>query len=469
MGLENKDRFKILRQKMSEQPAKERIKNFNEVPNGYTEEQAVLEANRCLQCANPMCVTGCPIDIKIPEFIKLISERKFIEASKKIKETNPLPAICGRVCPQEEQCEVKCVINKKYKSVAIGRLERFAADYELENKTEDEVPDIESNNKKVAVVGSGPGGLVAAGELVLRGYQVTVFEGLHELGGVLVYGIPEFRLPKKIVSAEIDCLKKSGVVFEKNVVIGKTLTLPELFDKEKFSAVFLATGAGLPKFMKIEGENLLGVFSANEFLTRVNLMRAYKFPEYDTPIPEMKRVAVIGGGNVAMDAARVARRLGAEVYLIYRRSRDEMPARDEEIEHAIEEGIEFNLLCNPVRYIGDEEGYVKKVECIKMKLGEPDSSGRRSPVPIENSNFFIDIDAAVISIGNSSNPLLTSVTPGLKTTKLGTIIVDDKQLTTYKGVYAGGDCVTGGATVVLAAGSGRHAAISIDEYLSGNK
>ncbi len=453
----------------NEVPAEERKKNFKEVDLGYTEEQAILEAQRCLQCPTHPCILGCPVNINIPAFIKAITEKDFQKSIDIIHNTNSLPAVTGRVCPQEIQCQAKCVVGKAGDPVSIGRLERFVADWELKNKKE-KTSNVESNTtskKKVAIIGSGPAGLTCAGELIKMNYEVTIFEGFHEPGGVLLYGIPEFRLPKNIVYSEIEGLRNAGVKILTNALIGRTLTIPELLDKG-FDAVFIGTGAGLPKFMNIEGENLNGIFSANEFLTRVNLMKAYKFPEYDTPIKIGKNVAVIGGGNVAMDAARTALRLGAEkVYIIYRRSKEEMPARVEEIAHAKEEGIIFKLLTNPVRYIADEKGFVKGVECIKMELGEPDESGRRRPIPIENSNFVIDIDEAIVAIGTTPNPIIAETTKGLKTGRKGEILVDENGMTSVKGIFAGGDIVTGAATVILAMGMGRKAAKSIDKYLKG--
>jgi len=466
--MDPKERMKIPRQKMPEQNPKARGTNFDEVPLGYDADLAVTEATRCIQCKKPGCVAGCPVEIDIPGFIKLIAEKDFVAAAKKIKEENALPAVCGRVCPQEDQCEVKCVLGKKGDPVAIGRLERFAADYERA-QGEVSIPDLPSpTGKKVAVVGSGPAGLTVAGELRLLGHDVTIYEALHKPGGVLVYGIPEFRLPKAIVQAEVDYLIKLGVKLETDVVVGKLITVDELL--EDYDAVFIGSGAGLPLFMGIDGENLNGIYSANEYLTRSNLMKAYKFPEYDTPVAVGKRVAVVGGGNVAMDSARTALRLGAEkVFIIYRRSRTEMPARDEEIEHAEEEGIEFNLLTNPLRYIGDENGWVKEVECIRMELGEPDDSGRRRPVPMEGSEFKIEVDVVVVAIGNSPNPLIPDTTPNLKTQRWGNIEADEETgETSREGVFAGGDIVTGAATVILAMGAGKKAARAMHKYLMGD-
>lgn len=460
--------FTIPKQPMPEQPPEVRIKNFNEVPYGYTPDQAVAEASRCIFCKNPQCVKGCPVGIKIPDFIDLVRQGKFIEAARKIKEDNVLPAICGRVCPQEEQCEMPCVIGKRDEPVAIGRLERFVADFERVTG-QIEIPEVASpTGKRIAVVGSGPAGLTVAGDLAQLGHEVVIFEALHKPGGVLVYGIPEFRLPKAIVAAEVDYIRALGVKVDCNVVIGKTISVDELFTEEKFDAVFIGSGAGLPYFMNIPGENLIGVYSANEYLTRANLMKAYDFPKADTPIGKSKNVAVFGGGNVAMDAARNALRIGAEnVYVIYRRSKKEMPARIEEIHHAEEEGIHFMLLTNPTKFIGDDEGKIKQIECLKMELGEPDESGRRRPVPIKGSEFILDIDTAIVSIGNGANPLIPATTPGLETNKWGNIIADDETGKTSKeGVFAGGDIVIGAATVILAMGAGRVASRAMHEYVT---
>ena len=454
---------------MPAQPPKERVKNFDEVPYGYTKEVAIAEAQRCLQCKNSPCVSGCPVEIDIPGFIKKIAEGDFAASARILKDKNLLPAICGRVCPQEDQCESVCVLGKRFEPVGIGRLERFIADWEAENGS-GELPVLPPpSGKRVAVVGSGPAGLTVAGDLVKKGHHVTVYEALHKAGGVLVYGIPEFRLPKAIVAREVDYLKKLGVEIVTSFVVGRAKSVDELLEEN--DAVFLGTGAGLPWFMFLPGENSKGVYSANEYLTRSNLMKAYRFPEYDTPIMRADRVATIGGGNVAMDSARTALRLGAkESIVIYRRSRKEMPARIEEIEHAEEEGVRFQFLTNPVAYHADKDGWVTDVECIKMRLGEPDSSGRRRPIPIEDSNFLIPINAAIVAIGNSPNPLVPSTTPGLKTGRHGTIEVDEKtNRTSKKGVFAGGDIVTGAATVILAMGAGRIAANSIDEYLRTGK
>lgn len=451
------------RTSMPEQPANERRKNFNEVALGYSKSDALSEASRCLDCKEPACVEGCPVNVDIPGFIKLICEEDFEGAIEKIKATNTLPAICGRVCPQETQCEALCVLGKKGQPVAIGRLERFCADYERQKGVNaPEVP--KSTGKKVAVVGSGPAGLTAAADLAKLGHKVTVFESLHKTGGVLTYGIPEFRLPKEIVQQEIDYIKELGVDFKPNYIIGRIKTLDELCDE--FDAVFLGTGAGLPSFMGIPGENFSGVYSANEFLTRVNLMKAYD-PAYDTMVRHGKHVVVVGGGNVAMDAARAALRLGAEeVSIVYRRGEEEMPARREEIEHAKEEGIIFRLLTNPVRILGDEKFNVKAIECIKMELGEPDASGRRSPVPVEGSEFTIPADVVVIAIGTSPNPIIFKGSEGLEQTRKGTVVADEETGATSKcGVFAGGDVVTGAATVISAMGAGKKAARAIDEYL----
>jgi glutamate synthase (NADPH/NADH) small chain len=458
---------KVPRQKMPEQEPQKRIRNFEEVPLGYFEHTAMIEAKRCIQCKKPGCISGCPVDVKIPEFIKQIVEGNFIEAARTLKETNSLPAVCGRVCPQEDQCEKTCVLGKKGEPVAIGRLERFAADYERNSGKVSVPPVVKSNGNKIAIVGAGPAGLTIAGDLVKLGYDVTIFEALHKAGGVLVYGIPEFRLPKAIVEAEVEYLQKLGVKIETNFVIGRTKTIDELF-AEGYDAIFIGVGAGAPVFMNIPGENLSGIYSANEYLTRSNLMKAYLFPEYDTPIVRGKRVAVIGGGNVAMDSVRTALRLGAEkAMIIYRRTEVEMPARKEEVHHAREEGVEFLMLTNPVEYIGNDAGWVTGVKCIKMELGEPDASGRRRPVPIKGSEFVIDVDTVVVAVGTMANPIVPATTPGLETNKRGYIITKDESgLTSRAGIYAGGDIVTGSATVILAMGAGRKAANAIHEYLS---
>ena len=458
---------KTPRQAMPEQDAVERSKNFNEVALGYPEDTAVLEAGRCLQCKKPKCIDGCPVEVDIPGFIGEIKERNFDEAIAIIKEKNNLPAICGRVCPQETQCEIKCVLGVKGDPVAIGRLERFAADCELAEGVADPEP-VARKGRKVAVAGSGPGGLTAAADLAKMGYDVTVFEAFHDTGGVLRYGIPEFRLPKAIVSKEVDYIGRLGVEIETNAIVGKIVTIKELMENEGFEAVFIGVGAGLPYFKGIEGENLIGVYSANEFLTRVNLMAAYKFPEADTPVIIGKRVAVEGGGNVAMDSARTALRLGADkVYIVYRRSEVEMPARAEEVHHAKDEGIIFNLLTTITRVFGDDDGRVNACECIRMELGEPDDSGRCRPVPIEGSEFTIDVDMVVMAIGSGANPLLTKATPELELNRRGYIVADPESgQTSVDGVFAGGDIVTGAATVIEAMGAGKHAARAIDEYLS---
>lgn len=468
--METKERLAIPRQPMPEQEPRVRARNFDEVPLGFTPETAMTEAQRCLQCKKAPCVEGCPVQVDIPGFIKLIAEGDFLGAARRIKDTNALPAICGRVCPQEIQCEARCVRGKKGDPVAIGRLERFAADYE---RAQGEIflPSCAAcTGKKVAVVGSGPAGLTVAGDLVKLGHEVEMFEALHKPGGVLVYGIPEFRLPKSIVAREIEGLEQMGVKLHTSHVVGKILTVDELL-ADGFDAVFLGTGAGLPTFMGIPGENFNGVYSANEYLTRSNLMKAYKFPEYDTPIVRGRNVAVIGGGNVAMDSARTAMRLGADkVSLIYRRSRDEMPARNEEIHHAEEEGVELHLLTTPVRYIGNDKGWVQGMECLRMELGEPDESGRRRPVPIEGSEYLVDVDTVVVAIGAGANPLVQSTTPGLDTNRRNYIVASEETgETSREGVFAGGDIVTGAATVILAMGAGRTAAEAIHGYLSNGK
>ncbi|HDK7174452.1 TPA: NADPH-dependent glutamate synthase [Clostridium botulinum] len=449
-----------------EQNPKIRATNFEEVCLGYNEEEAVKEASRCLNCKKPMCVTKCPVSIGIPEFIQHVKNKEFEEAAKTIAKYSALPAVCGRVCPQESQCEGKCVLGIKGEPVAIGKLERFVADWSREHNVDLSHRE-ESKNKKVAVIGSGPAGLTCAGDLAKKGYDVTIFEALHEPGGVLVYGIPEFRLPKEtVVKHEIENVKKLGVKIETNVIIGRTVTIDELIEEEKFDAVFIGSGAGLPRFMGIPGENANGVFSANEFLTRNNLMKAFK-DEYDTPIKVGQKVAVVGGGNVAMDAARTALRLGAEVHIVYRRSEEELPARVEEVHHAKEEGIIFNLLTNPVEILEDEKGWVKGMKCIKMELGEPDESGRRRPVEIKDSEFVMDVDTVIMSLGTSPNPLISSTTKGLEINKRKCIVAEEETgLTTREGVYAGGDAVTGAATVILAMGAGKQVAKAIEEYLS---
>ena len=454
----------IPRQPMPSQDPIERGKNFLEVATGYTEEMAMNEAQRCLLCKNPKCMSGCPVHIHIPEFIALVAEGKFEEAYQVINKSSSLPAVCGRVCPQESQCEGLCIRGIKSEPVAIGRLERFVADWHNANTTAAPVKP-ESNGHKVAVVGSGPAGLTCAGDLAKLGYEVTIFEALHLAGGVLVYGIPEFRLPKSIVQKEIDGLVALGVKVETNMVIGRSITIDELISEYGFEAVFIGSGAGLPKFMNIPGENLKGVYSANEFLTRVNLMKAYR-PDSTTPIKMSKNVAVVGGGNVAMDAARCALRLGAEhVYIVYRRGMEELPARKEEVEHAEEEGIIFKTLTNPTAIIGDETGTVCGMKCVEMELGEPDASGRRRPVVKPDSELLLDVDCVIMSLGTSPNPLIKATTSGLATESWGGIIVNEEGLTSVEGVYAGGDAVTGAATVILAMGAGKTAAAGIDEYI----
>ena len=462
-----KERMKLARQKMPERPAGVRNKDFKEVNIGLTPEMAQAEARRCLDCANPQCVTGCPVAIDIPSFIKLIERGEFLAAAWKLKETNSLPAICGRVCPQESQCEEVCAMKKASGvSVAIGNLERFASDFERLSGSIKIAPLPPRSGKKAAVIGAGPAGLTVAGDLAKLGHDVTIFEALHEAGGVLIYGIPEFRLPKAILKAEVDYLKRLGVEVRTSFVVGLTATIDDLRN-EGYEAFFVGSGAGLPNFMKIPGENLVGVYSANEYLTRVNLMRAYDFPNYDTPVFKARTAAIIGGGNVAMDSVRTAKRLGAErAVIVYRRSRAEMPARTEEIHHAEEEGIEFQLLTTPLRYLGDEYGRVRTMECQKMGLGEPDASGRRRPVPIAGSEYTMDVDLVVCAIGQSPNPLIPQTTPGLKMGKWGNIEVDwTTMATSLPGVYAGGDIIRGGATVILAMGDARTAAAQIDKYL----
>ncbi|MBC8546652.1 NADPH-dependent glutamate synthase [Clostridiaceae bacterium NSJ-31] len=450
---------------MPEQEPDVRNHNFEEVAQGYTEKMAVEEATRCLNCKNKPCVSGCPVNVRIPEFIAKVAEGNFAEAYKIVTSTNALPAICGRVCPQENQCEGKCVRGIKGEPVAIGRLERFVADWYMANCTE-KAKRPQSNGHKVAIIGAGPAGLSCAGSLAQKGFEVTIFEAFHTAGGVLVYGIPEFRLPKeKVVAKEIEKLKELGVNIMTDMVMGKVLSIDELFDEMGFEAVFVGTGAGLPNFMKIPGEDLLGVYSANEYLTRINLMKAYQ-EGYDTPISHCDDIAVVGGGNVAMDAARCAKRMGAKnVYIVYRRSMDELPARAEEVHHAMEEGIEFRLLTNPVQILGDENGVVRAIECVKMELGEPDASGRRRPVPVEGSNFEIPVESVIMSIGTSPNPLIRSTTPGLEANRHGCLVADDHAATTREGVFAGGDAVTGAATVILAMGAGKTAAESIEQYI----
>ena len=449
---------------MPSQDPNVRNKNFKEVTLGYTEEMAIDEAKRCLNCKNKPCVAGCPVNIHIPEFISKVAEGDYEGAYQIISLSSSLPAVCGRVCPQESQCEGKCTRGIKGEPVGIGRLERFVADWHNSHSTA--APDMpEKNGHKVAVVGSGPAGLTCAGDLARMGYEVTVYELFHKAGGVLVYGIPEFRLPKAIVAREVAALEEMGVKIVTDAVIGRAISIDELLTEEGFEAVFLGSGAGLPRFLGIPGENLLGVYSANEFLTRINLMKAYR-EDYDTPIKHHKCVAVVGAGNVAMDAARCAKRLGAEhVYIVYRRGMEEVPARKEEVHHAMEEEVEFKLLTNPVRVIGDEKGYVTGIECIKMELGEPDEKGRRRPMPVEGSNFVLEVDCMIDALGTSPNPLLRMTTPGLEADKHGCLIADEKGKTTHEGVFAGGDAVTGAATVILAMGAGKTAATAIDEYI----
>ena len=460
-------KVKIPRHEMPCQDPQVRAHNFEEVALGYTQETAVEEAKRCLQCKDPKCREGCPVEVLIPEFIKKVAEEDFLEAGKALKIKNSLPAVCGRVCPQETQCEIKCILGKKGDPVAIGRLERFVADYDLkfgESKFEKPVP----TGKRVAIIGGGPSGLACAGDLAKAGHAVTIFEALHVAGGVLMYGIPQFRLPKDIVQTEITNLKQMGVEILTNQVVGKITSVDELMAKG-YDAVFIGTGAGLPYFMDIPGENLNGVYSANEFLTRTNLMKGYKFPDYVTPVKVGKNVAVLGAGNVAMDSARTSLRLGAEnVYIIYRRSRNEMPARAEELEHAEEEGIQFHLLTSPVSIEGDERGWVKSMTCLRYELGEPDASGRRAPIPIPGSEYVIPMDTVVVAIGQGPNPLVTKSTAGLELNKRGNIVANEDTLMTSKpGVFAGGDIVTGAATVILAMGAGKKAAAGIDQYLKG--
>ena len=449
---------------MPEQAPNVRNKNFLEVCTGYTEEMAINEAMRCLNCREKPCMTGCPVMVKIPNFIAKIAEGDFEAAYQIISETSSLPAICGRVCPQENQCEGRCVRGVKDEPVAIGRLERFVADWHSANAGDAVAEPVESNGHKVAIVGAGPAGLACAGDLISKGYEVTVYESLHKVGGVLVYGIPQFRLPKEIVAKEVAGLEAKGVKFVTNAIIGRSITVDELMDEEGYEAVFIGTGAGLPSFMKIPGENLLGVCSANEYLTRINLMKAYK-PEYDTPIQKANKIAVVGGGNVAMDAARCAKRMGAEdVYIIYRRSADEIPARKEEIHHAVEEGIDFRYLTNPVQVVGDDKGHVTGIECVKMELGEPDASGRRRPQTIEGSNFVLDVDCVIMAIGTKLNRLILETTENLEPNERGGIGTDKGAATNREGIFAGGDAVTGAATVIKAMGAGKTAAASIDEF-----
>ena len=466
----NRERIKMPRQHMPEQLPVLRAQQFTEVNLGYSEELARQEAIRCLECAKPTCVADCPVGVKVKEFVQLIVEGDFMGAAAKIREDNVLPAITGRVCPQEDHCEGACLLKKKGESLGIGYLERFVADYEQQHFDVKHIVKAPPTGKKVAIVGSGPSGLTAAGDLVQKGHSVHVFEALHEVGGVLVYGIPEFRLPKKIIRQQVDYMRAMGVDFETDVVVGRTVTIDELLEEEGFDAVFIATGAGLPQFMGISGEHLNGVYSANEFLTRINLMHSYEFPKYDEPMVDFrgKDVAVIGGGNTALDAIRSALRLGArKAYVLYRRSEAEMPARAEEAKHAKEEGIEFQVLTAPVEFLSDGKGWLTGVRCLKMQLGEPDASGRRRPVPIEGSEFDVPLSVAVIAIGTTANPIVQSTTPGLNTNKRGYIVADaTTQRTSRQGVFAGGDIVTGAATVILAMGAGRRAAQGINEYLA---
>jgi glutamate synthase (NADPH/NADH) small chain len=455
---------------MPEQPAESRSKQFTEVNTGYSTELARQEALRCLECAKPTCTDHCPVGVKVREFVQLIVDGDFLAAAAKIREDNVLPAVTGRVCPQEDHCEGSCLLCKKGESLGIGYLERFVADYEQQHMDRSQIRKAPPTGKKVAIVGSGPSGLTAAGDLVQKGHQVHVFEALHEVGGVLVYGIPEFRLPKKIIRQQVEYMRAMGVEFETDVVVGRTVTIDELMDEEGYEAIFVATGAGLPQFMNIPGEHLNGVYSANEFLTRINLMHSYEFPRYDEPMLDLygKEVAVIGGGNTALDAIRSSVRLGAKkAYVLYRRSETEMPARIEEVKHAKQEGIDFRVLTAPVEFLSDGNGWLRAAHCLRMELGEPDSSGRRRPVPVQGSDFEIPLSVAVIAIGTSANPVIQSTTPGLETNKRGYIQASEtSQRTSRKGVFAGGDIVTGSATVILAMGAGRRAAKSIDEYLT---
>lgn len=466
----NKERIKMPRQHMPEQLAQIRNKQFTEVNLGYSAELARQEALRCLECAKPSCTRDCPVGVKVKDFVQLIVDGDFMGAAAKIREDNVLPAITGRVCPQEDHCEGACLLCKKGESLGIGYLERFVADYEQQHFDPTTIVKAPPTGKKVAIVGSGPSGLTAAGDLVQKGHEVHVFEALHEIGGVLVYGIPEFRLPKKIIREQVDIMRAMGVEFETDVVVGRTVTIDELLEEEGYDAVFIGTGAGLPQFMGIPGEHLNGVYSANEFLTRINLMHAYEFPKFDEPMVDLrgKNVAVIGGGNTALDSIRSALRLGAgKAFILYRRSEDEMPARKEEVKHAREEGVEFHVLTAPLEFVDDGKGWLAGARCQKMELGEPDASGRRRPVPVEGSEYVVPLSVAVIAIGTTANPIVQSTTPGLATTKKGYIQADESsQKTSRKGVFAGGDIVTGGATVILAMGAGRRAAAGIHAYLT---
>lgn len=464
--LKPSERMRIPRQTPLEQAADERVRNFLEVSQGFTEELALSEAMRCLECKNPVCMEGCPVSVDIRGFLQRVMAKDYVGAVRLIRETNYLPAICGRVCPQEEQCEAVCTMGKKHPPLAIGKLERFVADYELDHDLFMPPAPVEKLEHKVAVVGSGPAGLTCAAELARMGYQVTVFEALHAAGGVLRYGIPEFRLPRRILDIEIDRVKALGVEILTNFLVGRTATIDELFDEWGFRAIFIGTGAGTPAFMGIPGETLSGVYSANEFLTRINLMKAYRFPDYDTPIALGREVAVVGGGNTAMDAVRTARRLGAEkAYLVYRRSKEEMPARVEEVHHAEEEGVDFRLLTNPVKILADEHHRVTGMVCQRMELGEPDASGRRRPVAVPGSEFTLPLQTVIMAIGQSPNPIIQSTTPGLRTGKRGVVVVDDSQTTSRPGVFAGGDVARGGATVILAMRDGRRAAAEIHRQL----
>jgi len=466
-ALKPSERMKISRQESLEQDPAERSRNFLEVSHGLNEERALLEAKRCLECKDPICIQGCPVTIDIKSFIQLILDKDYVGAVNKIREANYLPAICGRVCPQEEQCEAICTMGKKHPPIAIGKLERFVADFEMEQGLFSPPEIKERRNEKVAIVGAGPAGLTCAAELAKMGYQVTVFEALHAVGGVLRYGIPEFRLPRAILDLETERIKALGVQIHTNFLVGRTATIDELFEEWGFKAVFLGTGAGTPHFMGIPGESYTGVYSANEFLTRINLMKAYQFPDFDTPIRVGKNVAVIGGGNTAMDAVRTSKRLGAEhAYLIYRRSREEMPARLEEVHHAEQEGIEFMLLTAPTRIFADHNDWVRAIECQKMELGQPDESGRRRPVPMKGSEFRLEVETVIEAIGQSPNPIIQSTTPGLETAKKGVVVTNERQQTSRPGIFAGGDLARGGATVILAMRDGKIAAAAIHEYLT---